>query len=249
MYWKNYSPNSFGWSEPKAAQIKPFRHGNVSFGGGVHLSVEPIFREALRLLVPHIRDGLHPGWCWGYSHRVKRGASDLSFHAYGLALDLNAPNNPFVPSGAATAHTLPDSTAELVRPLGLEWGGAWTSPKDYMHLEFHGSPGEAAEITARLAGAPTPAGAQAPHKAGLPAAAPPMAVFQHVKAGSRVTRLGCAGDDVAYVQRWIGSKWCGSADGAFGRTTAGGVTHYQQMRGLKADGIVGPVTWHDMGVT
>lgn len=56
------------------------------------------------------------------------------------------------------------------------------------------------------------------------------------------------GEDVTYVQKFIGTRWCGVADGDFGTHTKAGVIRYQRMRGLKADGAVGPVTWHNMGV-
>jgi hypothetical protein len=243
MNFNNYSPRSFGWHEPSAAQIIPFRFNGVSFGGGVHRAVEPIFREALRRILPGLPGGLHAGWCWGYAHRPKRGGTDLSFHAYGLALDINAPDNPFVATGRPYRHTMPANTAELVRPLGLEWGGVWSKPKDYMHIEFHGSPDEAVALLATLLDKPAPA----KPKPGVP---PKTETFRKgARPGSRALRAGTAGDDVRFVQRWIGSKWCGPADGYFGAATTAGVRHYQQMRGLAADGIVGPATWHDMRVT
>lgn len=241
MHFNNYAPRTFGWSEPTAAQVVPFRYGGVSFPGGVHRAVEPIFREALRRVVPHLPGGLHAGWCWGYAHRPKRSGGDLSFHGYGLAIDINAPANPYVARGKAK-HTLPDNTGELIRPLGLEWGGDWTSPVDYMHEEFHGSPDEAVALLAKLL------------KPGAKPAASPAGTVKvgtyraNAKPGSRAVKLGSAGDDVMYVQRWIGSKWCGKADGKFGRTTDAGVRQYQRMRGLAADGIVGPATWRDMGI-
>lgn len=58
-----------------------------------------------------------------------------------------------------------------------------------------------------------------------------------------------SGEDVKYVQIFIGPKRCGSADGKFGSKTESGVKWYQKMRGLKVDGIVGPVTWRNMRIT
>lgn len=56
------------------------------------------------------------------------------------------------------------------------------------------------------------------------------------------------GDDVAYVQRYIGPAKVGPADGIFGGRTRAGVIWYQQMRKLAADGVVGHNTWAAMGV-
>lgn len=56
-----------------------------------------------------------------------------------------------------------------------------------------------------------------------------------------------AGDDVAYIQRFIGKK-AGRADGYFGPKTREGVLWYQRMRGLKVDGEVGPQTWRSLKV-
>jgi hypothetical protein len=70
-------------------------------------------------------------------------------------------------------------------------------------------------------------------------------------AGSRRLTLrdpALSGADVAYVQRWIGSARAGVADGRYGPGTVAGVAWYQRMRGLTADGIVGPATWRNMGV-
>lgn len=55
------------------------------------------------------------------------------------------------------------------------------------------------------------------------------------------------GDDVAFVQRFIGPP-CGRPDGDYGPKTASGVAWYQHMRGIASDGRCGPRTWAQMGV-
>jgi peptidoglycan hydrolase-like protein with peptidoglycan-binding domain len=94
-------------------------------------------------------------------------------------------------------------------------------------------------------------------RASLPAPPPPPAVppvepiGKHAP-GSRLLSLRATrqrGDDVLYVQRWIGPRRCGKADGVFGPNTAAGVRWYQQMRGIKpVTGKVDAVTWRNMGV-
>lgn len=236
MYFGNYSPSRFGWSVPAAADIVAFRYEGVSFPGGVHKLAVPVFTQALDAIVQHIPGGLKAGQCWGYEHRAVTGGVSLSFHAYGLAVDVNAPDNPYVAKGGkGWAHTLPSNTGALIRPLGLEWGGDWTRPVDPMHLEVHCSPAELS--TMHPAPAPTKPGAvtfEAYHHGQHP--------------GSRVVKLGSAGDDVKIAQRYIGSKWAGAADGLFGHGTDAGVRRYQRMRGVAADGIIGPITWRQMGM-
>lgn len=71
-----------------------------------------------------------------------------------------------------------------------------------------------------------------------------------VRLGSRLLRLSkpyLEGTDVATVQRFIGSP-AGVADGVFGPKTDAGVKWYQRMRGITADGIVGPQTLREMGL-
>ncbi len=84
-----------------------------------------------------------------------------------------------------------------------------------------------------------------------PAPRPPAAGTVKNAPGSRRLMLRdppLAGADVRYVQRWIGARRCGPPDGRYGPNTRDGVRWYQRMRGLAADGIVGPKTWHHLGV-
>lgn len=79
---------------------------------------------------------------------------------------------------------------------------------------------------------------------------PPEPVTDHAP-GTRYLYLVTpylSGSDVGYVQRFIGPSQCGPADGVFGPHTHSGVIWYQRMRGIAADGIVGPVTWSNMGI-
>jgi hypothetical protein len=67
-------------------------------------------------------------------------ASQMSYHAYGLAIDINPQTNPYVASGAAASYDIPESVVAIFQAHSFVWGGSWSTPKDYMHFEFHGAP-------------------------------------------------------------------------------------------------------------
>jgi hypothetical protein len=82
-----------------------------------------------------------------------RGTGSWSMHAYGLAVDLNPVENPYVGCGQtrdATARRYRDRSRqrrgmvtqrviEAFRSIGWGWGGSWTgNTKDYMHFSASG---------------------------------------------------------------------------------------------------------------
>jgi hypothetical protein len=81
------------------------------------------------------------------------GTGSWSEHAYGLAVDLNPIENPYVGCGQTRKRaSLPylnrsrlrpgmvtPSVVQAFRAIGWGWGGAWTgSTKDYMHFSASG---------------------------------------------------------------------------------------------------------------
>ncbi len=90
-----------------------------------------------------------------YNGRWRGGTTDVwSMHAYGLAIDINTVENPWVyKSGvspeAGRAYTNRSLTAKgmihagdvVVRAfasIGWKWGGSWSSSKDYQHFSSNG---------------------------------------------------------------------------------------------------------------
>ena len=100
-----------------------------------------------RRMLPHLRAALAELVRRGLSHTVDPGdyagcyaprriqpRGQLSLHAWGLAVDLNASRNPF----RGTSHQDP----RLVRVMekhGFTWGGRWPTRPDPMHFEYRGS--------------------------------------------------------------------------------------------------------------
>jgi hypothetical protein len=79
---------------------------------------------------------------WGYAYRAIRGQEDagnLSNHASGTAVDLNATKHPL-----GKRNTFTDEQEVKIRALaakyGLRWGGDYKNRADEMHFEINLSP-------------------------------------------------------------------------------------------------------------
>jgi hypothetical protein len=160
--FNNYNVKGLGWPIGNTSVIVPYSYKGTPFPGGVHRDTVPLWNALLDGLTGPLGVKLITPGCWGYNNRSITGGGAPSFHSGGLALDVNAPSNPYVASGKNAAHTIPPGANDLARSLGMEWGGAWTSPKDFMHFEIHLTPAQVKTVSARLAGAPAPVPVPAP---------------------------------------------------------------------------------------
>jgi hypothetical protein len=70
-----------------------------------------------------------------FNYRSKRGKSSLSMHAYGVAIDFDAPHNGM---GDITPGFLPDSIiVKAFEEHGWTWGGRWSGRSiDGMHFQY-----------------------------------------------------------------------------------------------------------------
>lgn len=131
-----------GWGDPDAADfyakhiktIKPIPGITLR----VHRAAAPIFTELVRELqrmgakLPAKADD------WSYANRDIRGYPGIkSYHAWGLAIDLDATENPM----GVKRTTFPIwRTRQLVESLRfVTWGYEWTTRPDAMHFEIHGT--------------------------------------------------------------------------------------------------------------
>ena len=89
-----------------------------------------------------------------FNCRPATGSSRWSEHAYGRAIDINPVQNPYVPrrgavqpsAGSAFVDRSPSTgviTADgpvvaAFAGIGWEWGGSWSSAKDYQHFSESG---------------------------------------------------------------------------------------------------------------
>jgi hypothetical protein len=149
--WGNYDPSSFGWTPN--ADIVQYSWGGVTFYNGVTRRVKLLFDALLTELVasgtvpsPFVQsDGY-----WGYEFREITGGGGTSFHGYGLALDVNAVHNGYSAAGVLDTNFDAAKAGSIARKYLCEWGGGWTSPKDPMHFEVHGTPAEVDALVASL---------------------------------------------------------------------------------------------------
>jgi hypothetical protein len=87
---------------------------------------------------------------WGWAYRPVRGGEDLSNHASGTSIDLNATAHPLGVRGTFTDEQVVALRAILdeVAPA-VAWGGDFDRA-DEMHFEIVGGPEVVAEVAARL---------------------------------------------------------------------------------------------------
>jgi len=67
-----------------------------------------------------------------YCHRLVRGGTELSTHAYGCAIDLDPKHNPLGKVGRIAKSQM--WVVEIFRKRGFTWGGVWKR-KDGQHFE------------------------------------------------------------------------------------------------------------------
>lgn len=201
-------------------------------GSTTRLSVRD---EVAPLLIGFARDfnrevePLNPKSCWGHAPKKIPGSNSWSFHAPGIALDLNASQHPEYRRGTFSAAQVTAIRRLLARysyagKSLFRWGGDYVSKGDEMHFELIQSRSNCLNAV-RLLQSPAPQS----WYTGAP--------------GSRLVVLRdpmMRGDDVKVIQRAIGGV---TIDGWYGPKTEASVKVFQRSRGLVADGDVGPKTW------
>jgi hypothetical protein len=120
-------PRASDWMEKNIATVKTPNDQKWS----VHRQAAPDFQNFLEEL--HA-SGYAPVSSGGYNLRNIRGTNQLSQHAFGNAIDINAPANP----QGGTKMDLPANVGELAAKHNLEWGGNWKNNPDPMHFEWKG---------------------------------------------------------------------------------------------------------------
>ena len=166
---------------------------------------------------------------WGYYCRRVRGRSLVSFHAAGLAIDLNSTRHPLGRAGTFNARQRA-TIRVLCAKYGLRWGGDYRGRKDEMHFEVILPRSEALALVKRLQ-------SKKPEK---PATAKPTVIPRLSK-----LKYGATNSDIVLMQKRL-NKVLGThleTDGVYGPHTKNAVQQFQRSRHQNdPDGFMGPVT-------
>jgi hypothetical protein len=211
-----------GWPASRDAAaigIDPnFKAAGHKFPGGVKKGdVSTVFRFYLGNY--HLRvESLNvtTGDEWGYSYRANvNNPSQLSCHSSGTAVDVNAQKHP-----NGRRNTLSSTQVARLRQIQkwtggvIKWGGDFSTTKDEMHHEVHGS-------------------ATAVHA---------VAVRLNKPRFTKVLKLGVGSKahpdaEVKKLQTWLGFTGT-NVDGAFGTGTEAAVKRAQYKLGQRQTGQV-----------
>jgi hypothetical protein len=79
----------------------------------------------------------------GYANRNIAGTNTKSWHAQGMAIDINPDANPVTYRGqpGAGKNDLPSNVGAIASKYGLGWGGNWKNKLDTMHFSFGSNEG------------------------------------------------------------------------------------------------------------
>ena len=116
--------------------IKTYRVPTGTNGPKIYL---PVRREIAPLLIGAAAEfhryveRLEEGWNWGYACRRIGNSNSWSFHAPGIAMDLNAPEHPYGKRNTFGSADR-DRCRRIAKKYGLRWGGDYSTPDD-MHFE------------------------------------------------------------------------------------------------------------------
>lgn len=232
-----------GWPTNRRHDMLSISAGGVTFPGGVNKRLA----DLVKLIVDSCaRDGFKfvPGWCWGYSNRPIAGTNTPSNHSWGLAIDINAPHNPYTNKYRRPdhEHSIPNWVGDRFEKYGFRWGGP--AYGDWMHMEFMGTPADADRFTeaARndLSGRPV-----VPKPADMVMIGDLLVPILRKGDGYRGER-GRVHWYVLTLQACLNVRGLSAQaelDGLFGPGTEALVKELQTRAGITADGVVDQDTW------
>lgn len=189
---------------------------------------------------------------WGYAERPVRGGKDISNHASGTAIDLNATKHPLGTEPAANFSSGQIGTIrKLIGITGnvLRWGGDYKGRKDGMHTEVNDGMDlsdceRALQAMRQYNQHPTPGAPPAPSQ---PPATGALRRVLRYTVGQPVMN----GEDVRALQRVLAAWYPAlhlEVDGFYGPATANAVRQLQRQAEIAVDGVAGPDTYRELGM-
>lgn len=233
-----------GWPTcQKNKIVTNFSVDGISFPGGVRT-------ELTNLLTRLVRETRKRGYvfgvpgnpsygCWGFSCRAIAGTKKPSNHSWGLAVDINAPKNPY---GNTLVTDMPRWMPELWAKYGFRWGGTYTGKKDAMHYEFLGSVQQCTTFTEVAIKNKLGEGSAVPTPPS-PSPKPPTIALGTptgwMNQAHPLVKQGDRNGTVGHLQVLLGT----TVDNTFGPKTKGALMTRQKKEGIPADGICGDQSW------
>lgn len=133
-----------GWPTCNAGPSVTIR---LKLSGTVITQIHRDIAELLAIIMNEIENRgflfYNPG-TWGGACRAIAGTRVSSNHTWRLAVDMNAPDNPYTWSNV---RTIPDWAFAMFRAHGFGLGADYKGKKDWMHAEFMGTPNDARVMT------------------------------------------------------------------------------------------------------
>ena len=117
----------------------------------IHKLAEPFLREALARAVENgTADYIERMGCFNFRHQRHDIRRPLSYHSFGVAVDINPRSNKAVYSPAESPlpapwttgwwevwpNGVPQGFVEAFESVGWTWGGRWNNFKDGMHFQL-----------------------------------------------------------------------------------------------------------------
>ncbi|WP_067915568.1 M15 family metallopeptidase [Actinomadura rubrobrunea] len=146
---------------------RPHADGRLVVNARVADDLVTVFRKLYRMRYPIRRmepvdvykgsdfDSIEADNTSAFNCRPATGSSSWSQHAYGLAIDINPCENPYVSANGTVAHRKcvkfknrkrrdpgvihkGDAVVKAFASIGWGWGGDWRGAKDYQHFSSNG---------------------------------------------------------------------------------------------------------------
>jgi len=222
------SQNGWRANDPSVITSISVPGGKIAVHNG---GVATIFQHLATRFNNEVEKLVWPG-NWGYAERNVRGSADISNHASGTAIDLNAPKHPL---GTAPTANYSGGQINAIHNIVnfyegvIRWGGDYVGRKDGMHFEIND--GISVDQVNRIAG-----------KCQTPAPAPvqqqPWMNLRDVRATPRKFQAWYNAYNfkpaLLPVIKPLADNWGPQSESALKKV--------QGRYGLVPDGIVGPAT-------